>query len=120
MAEASKKALQLIMDAEGMHYKPEVPGEKSGITIGIGYDLGYQTVDIFESDWGNYLTRSQVDRLRLVVGMTGDKARKRVTELSDIKFRRVDAEEVFNMRATRDAVVVGDIQEIANQLRSMK
>ncbi|MEK7251137.1 MAG: pesticin C-terminus-like muramidase [Bacteroidota bacterium] len=171
MPKFSDKALRLILDSEGMHYKPEWPGEKSGITIGIGYDLGYQTVDMFESDWGNFLTRLQTERLRAVVGLREEKARKRVEELSDIKIRRVDAEEVFirrslpvyferarqaypgldnlpldaqgailslvynrgtsmfdkpgedrrkEMRAIRDAVAEGDLQEIADQLRSMK
>jgi GH24 family phage-related lysozyme (muramidase) len=126
---------------------------------------------MFESDWGNFLTRLQTERLRAVVGLREEKARKRVEELSDIKIRRVDAEEVFirrslpvyferarqaypgldnlpldaqgailslvynrgtsmfdkpgedrrkEMRAIRDAVAEGDLQEIADQLRSMK
>ena len=99
MPDFSQKAIRLILDSEGMHYKPEWPGTSSGITIGIGYDLGYQTVDGFESDWGNYLVRSQIERLRGVVGLREQKARSRVAELADIKIRRVDAEEVFLKRS---------------------
>lgn len=99
MPDFSQKAIRLILDSEGMCYKPEWPGASSGITIGIGYDLGYQTIDMFESDWGNYLVRPQIERLRGVVGLREEKARKRVPELADIKIRRVDAEEVFTKRS---------------------
>ncbi len=99
MPDVSQKAIRLILDSEGMSYKPEWPGTSSGITIGIGYDLGYQTVDGFESDWGNYLVRPQIERLRGVVGLREQKARNRVAELSDIRIRRADAEDVFTKRS---------------------
>ncbi len=99
MPDVSPKAIRLILDSEGMSYKPEWPGTSSGITIGIGYDLGYQTVDGFESDWGSYLVRSQTERLRSVVGLRELRARNRVAELADIKIRRADAEEVFSKRS---------------------
>jgi GH24 family phage-related lysozyme (muramidase) len=165
------KALKLILDAEGMNQPGAWPGGASGITIGIGYDLGYVTVDQFESDWGEFLTAAVRERLKAVVGLTGLKAKNRAAGCADIKVRRTDAEEVFRkrtipryelltmqafpgladlppevqgalvslvynrgasmvdkpgedrrreMRAIRDAVEEEDLQEIADQLRSMK
>ncbi len=99
MPDFSQKAIRLILDSEGMSYKPEWPGTSSGITIGIGYDLGYQTVDVFESDWGNYLPRPQIERLRAVIGLRQDKAKNRVAEFADIRIRRADAEDVFIRRS---------------------
>jgi GH24 family phage-related lysozyme (muramidase) len=164
-------ARKLILSAEGLNQPGKWPGAKSGITIGIGYDLGYATVDQFESDWGAYLAAKPRERLKGVVGFSGVKAKNRAPALADIRIRRADAEEVFTertlpryeflaaqafpgydalppeaqgalvslvynrgasmvdkpgedrrkeMRAIRDAVAAHDLQEIANQLRSMK
>ena len=165
------KALRLILDAEGMNQPGAWPGGASGITIGIGYDLGYVTVDQFESDWGEFLAAAVRGRLKAVVGFVGLKAKNRAASCADIKVRRADAEEIFRkrmipryeflamqafpgldglppevqgalvslvynrgasmvdkpgedrrreMRAIRDAVEEEDLQEIADQLRSMK
>jgi GH24 family phage-related lysozyme (muramidase) len=73
----------------------EWPGGASGITIGIGYDLGYVTVDQFESDWGEFLSTQDIKRLRSVVGLRGIKAKNKAASLSDIKIKRTDAEKVF-------------------------
>lgn len=95
----SEKALLLILEFEGMHYKPEWPGAKSGVTIGIGYDLGYCTVDTLESDWETYLPLEHISRLRHVVGLRAESARYRVGALTDIRVRRADAIEVFTERS---------------------
>jgi GH24 family phage-related lysozyme (muramidase) len=171
MKTISSKAIQLILNAEGLDQPDKWPGGASGITIGIGYDLGYTTVDRFESDWGDILTAAEIQRLKEVVGLHGLSARVRAHEFSDIKINSEDAKKVFTertlpiqqtraqlafpgfdqlpvdaqgalislvynrgtsmfdkpgedrrkeMRAIRDAVAVGDLQEIANQLRSME
>jgi GH24 family phage-related lysozyme (muramidase) len=171
MEKIATKAIQLILNAEGIDQPDNWPGGASGITIGIGYDLGYTTVDRFESDWGDTLPASQMQRLKEVVGLRGLSAKVCAHEFSDIKVTPEDAKKVFTertlpieqakaqlafpgfdklpfdaqgalislvynrgtsmfdkpgedrrkeMRAIRDAVAVGDVQEIANQLRSMK
>lgn len=161
------EALALILDAEGLDQPSQWPGGASGITIGVGYDLGFVTSEQFEEDWSAHLESDQIGRLKDVIGLSGDAARQRAGEFRDIKIVRADAEEVFKertlplysqrtedafpgvdqlpanaqgalvslvfnrggamdgdrrreMRAIRDAVAAGDLQEIANQLRAMK
>lgn len=95
MAEFSTKALKLILDHEGMNQPENWPGGQSGITIGIGYDLGYVTVDQFESDWGGVLTKSTRARLAAVVGLRALKAKNRAASFAGVRLKRADAELVF-------------------------
>ncbi|HEX4629413.1 MAG TPA: hypothetical protein VH188_00475 [Chthoniobacterales bacterium] len=160
-------ALGLILNAEGLDQPSKWPGGSSGITIGVGYDLGFVTEAQFEEDWNPFLSEDQIDRLKDVIGLSGDDASARASEFSDIKIKRPDAEQVFKertlplysqrtekafpgldqlpaavqgalvslvfnrgpgmngdsrreMRAVRDAVAAGDLQEIADQIRAMK
>ena len=46
----SNAARALVLEMEGFSAKADWPGGQSGVTIGFGYDLGYVTVDQFESD----------------------------------------------------------------------
>jgi hypothetical protein len=52
--------------------QPDWPGEQSGITIGVGYDLAMETT--FEADWGNLLPATTLDALRPCVGQRGTTA----------------------------------------------
>jgi hypothetical protein len=53
--------------------RPTWPKEESGITIGVGYDLG-QEGKAFEADWGDILTPAQMTALRPWVGIQGQRA----------------------------------------------
>jgi GH24 family phage-related lysozyme (muramidase) len=161
------EALALILDAEGLDQPSRWPGGESGITIGVGYDLGFAKEEQFEEDWSPFLSSDEIERLKDVIGLSGDKASQRASEFRDIKINRADAEQVFKertlplysqktedafpgldqlpaavqgalvslvfnrgpgmngdsrreMRAVRDAVAEGNLQEIADQIRSMK
>lgn len=165
--EITDKALDLILEAEGLDQPGKWPGEASGITLGIGYDLGFATAEQFEEDWSEYLTSEQIGRLKTAIGVSGQDARALAPKFSDIKVKWDDAVQVFKnrtlplysqrtekafpgvdqlpanaqgalvslifnrgaamtgdrrkeMRAVRDAVAAGDLQEIANQIRAMK
>jgi len=94
----SKAARDLILEAEGFSSTPEWPGEKSGVTIGFGYDLGYVTVDQFESDWGERIKPDARERLKAVVGLRAQRARNRIGDLADLRVSRNAAMAVFDTR----------------------
>jgi len=58
---------------------PHFPGVKSGVTIGIGYDLRYNSEEDFRKLWGDYLTNDILDELSKDIRRSGSK--KRVREL---------------------------------------
>ena len=94
----SPKALKLILDFEGLNQPGKWPGGASGVTIGIGYDLGYVTVDQYESDWGERLGTDVRGRLKDAVGLRAVRAKNRAPDLADIRVRRAPSEEVFTQR----------------------
>jgi hypothetical protein len=79
----SKKAIDFIIqhEAGGRAYyekalqKPTWPGGESGVTIGLGYDLGYNTEKQFIADWSPVLNLNFVNALRPVLGLKGEKAK---------------------------------------------
>ena len=98
MSDFSPKALKLILDFEGLNQPGKWPGGASGVTIGIGYDLGYVTVDQYESDWGERLGTDVRGRLKDAVGLRAVRAKNRAPDLADIRVRRAPSEEVFTQR----------------------
>ena len=167
MEPLTEKAKKLIFDFEGIDQPSDWPGGDSGITIGLGYDLGYESAGDFETDWQVLLGAGDFTTLSQVVGLKGTDAQAKAPSLKTIKIKSADAKQVFlersvpkyqaqtqqafpgvdalpadaqgalfslvynrgtsmngdsrkEMRAIRDAVPNGDLQEIANQLRAMK
>jgi GH24 family phage-related lysozyme (muramidase) len=94
----SQKAISLITDFEGMNQPGRWPGHLSGITLGYGYDLGYVTVDQFESDWEGCFTDQAFERLREAVGQRGPGAQALAPRLADIKCTPLDAQRVLLQR----------------------
>lgn len=62
---------------------PTWPGGASGVTIGVGYDLGYQ--DGFTADWSDLLPATQLERLKSWMGVKGSAASAAPAQLADIK-----------------------------------
>jgi hypothetical protein len=58
---------------------PHFPGEKSGITIGVGYDLRMNTLADFRRTWRQLLPRKALQALEQDIGKPGSK--RRVEEL---------------------------------------
>lgn len=54
--------------------RPSWPGLASGITIGIGYDLGYNSLDQFRKDWQEHLPLGDFNKLTAAIGVKGVKA----------------------------------------------
>jgi len=76
---------------------PHFPGEASGVTIGVGYDLRFQEPQDFEADWAGTLTPAQMDALRPHLGKKGSAAA--VAALSDMRIPFHAAWKVFVKRA---------------------
>jgi GH24 family phage-related lysozyme (muramidase) len=95
----SQKALKLITDFEGLNQPGRWPGHLSGITLGYGYDLGYVTVDQFESDWEGSFTDEEFERLKEAVGKRGADAQALAPRLADIECTPLDAQRVLLERA---------------------
>ena len=100
----SKKSLDLILEFEvggGENYynkflkNPTWPGEQSGVTIGIGYDLGYVNKAEFSEDWKD-LPKEIFDRLYKVVGIKGYNAKNLIRGLKDINIPWDISLKVFN------------------------
>ena len=59
------------------HYeRPEWPGGASGVTIGLGYDLGYATKDKVMKDFKGKISDDMLTILLSVVGITGTSANR--------------------------------------------
>src|SRR5213596_1787307 len=91
----SDKARDLIFKFEDLDQPGQWPGGESGITIGIGYDLGFATAEQFKSDWSDCLSAGDCDTLAGVLGLTGSKAKAQAPSLNAIRISRADAERVF-------------------------
>ncbi|MEG4803499.1 peptidoglycan-binding protein [Microcoleus sp. ARI1-B5] len=101
----SYRAIELILEFEvggGREYyekllqRPTWPEGASGITIGIGYDLGYNSVEVFNQDW-NKLGDADQKRLSECCELTGEVAKKRLASVRDIIVAWELAWEVFNV-----------------------
>jgi len=73
--------------------RPTWPGEESGVTVGVGYDCGYNSRAVILGDWSEV---RQAARLAAASGVTGPPAKARAAELRDILIAWGLAEEVFN------------------------
>lgn len=58
------------------HYRhPEWPGGASGITIAVGYDLGYATTKKIADDWSHLVPYEMLQAMIACAGVKGDAAR---------------------------------------------
>lgn len=65
------KARDLILRFEGISSVPDWPGGASGVTIGIGYDIGQNTAATFRSDWRDELKPENLKRLSAFAEIRG-------------------------------------------------
>lgn len=78
--------------------RPTWPGGESGVTIGIGYDLGYCTRDEFRAAWGDQLPAAECRRLEAVIGLQGKAADLACDKVEDIRIGLLPAQAVFEQR----------------------
>ena len=78
---------------------PSWPGVESGVTVGIGYDLGMSRPAHARDAWTPYLDSATLERLMTAVGILGVPARALAASLADITIPLEAAEEVFYQRS---------------------
>ncbi len=104
---ASRRSLDAVVDFEissAANYRrrlqqPTWPGGASGVTIGIGYDLGHTPRRTIERDWRGQLPDADVDELLSAAGVRGDAARSLVPGLAHLTVPFEPAREVFYTRS---------------------
>lgn len=95
----TQRALDLIVEFEvggvdEYNPHPEWPEGASGVTIGLGYDLGYNTKEQFDKDF-HALESSSRSRLHTCIGVTGYAAKKLLYSVKDIEISWQIAYDVF-------------------------
>lgn len=78
---AVSKASDFLLHAEGVPEHPYWPGGKSGITIGVGWDLGYHTVAELRESWQT-IDADALSHLEMAVGKRGAAAHALVAGLA--------------------------------------
>ncbi|MCF4010541.1 hypothetical protein [Rheinheimera sp. UJ63] len=99
----SKKGIDLIIQHEissEQYYQaklihPSWPGGDSGITIGIGYDLGYASTAQFERDWSALLPTYDIAKLRRVCGSKAASAKRLLSSVQTLVIPLSAAKHVF-------------------------
>jgi len=75
--------------------KPTFPGGASGVTIGIGYDLGHNTKLQIAQDWGEFLNAATIAKLQEASGIKGSEAKVLVEKMQDVEIPYDIARKVF-------------------------
>lgn len=104
--ECSRRSLDLLLGFEvgsRQRYEKEFqrpvwPGGNSGVTIGIGYDVGMTPRAQVRADWEPLLSEVDLAALLAVQGVTGATAKRLAQSLAHVKVPLAAAEEVFYTR----------------------
>lgn len=71
------------------------PRGQSGITMGIGADLGYMTHKEFDQYFSKYFTKEQNQRIKELIGLKGELAKLVLPKVKDIQLSWSDASAAF-------------------------
>jgi GH24 family phage-related lysozyme (muramidase) len=99
----SERSVQLIIAFEVTseevyeknYRKPIWPGGASGITIGIGYDIGYESSSKFSADWNGNTSVANITLLSSACQKTGSSAHALLASLQTIEIPFANANNVF-------------------------
>jgi len=69
---------------ERLYRRPTWPGGQSGVTIGVGYDLGYATREWLHEDWDGHLPMATIATLSQVCGVTGPAAKIALAKVAQV------------------------------------
>lgn len=89
MLTISNNSIEKIIDAEissEAYYNkflaaPSWPTGQSGVTVGIGYDLGYNTKQQISNDWKGLVSEPFLTYMQSVAGLKGLAAKSKTTKL---------------------------------------
>jgi GH24 family phage-related lysozyme (muramidase) len=89
ISDTSKKLILAFEVSSEAVYKaryqhPTWPGGMSGVTIGIGYDIGYVTPQELRSDWVGLLDEGDLNSLSPACGLTNISAKEVISSLSAV------------------------------------
>lgn len=88
--EVSSKALY-----NQKYNRPIWPGASSGVTIGIGYDLGYNNASEIRTDWTGLISENDILKLISVCLISGQAAKALVADVADVIIPFESAVQVF-------------------------
>jgi len=99
----SNKSLDMIVafevsskeQYEKMYQSPIWPGGQSGVTIGIGYDLGYYTGQQIADAWNRFVSVGDLEKLLSVKGKKGADAKSVTVSIKSVKISFANALNVF-------------------------
>lgn len=75
--------------------RPTWPGASSGVTVGVGYDLGYKAASTIRKDWKGLISSRDLERLVSVSQTKGSSAKSLVSKVRDIEIPWDAALKVF-------------------------
>jgi GH24 family phage-related lysozyme (muramidase) len=96
--------------------KPTFPGGASGVTIGIGYDLGHNTKLQIAEDWGEFINAATIAKLQEAAGKKGSEAEVLVKKMQEIEIPYDIAREVFVKSLKRYAKAAKDAYDGLEEL----
>lgn len=104
---ASKKSINLLISAEvssEAYYNkllthPTWPKGESGVTIGIGYDLGQMSSEAITEDWKDYVSVEDLHTMLSVSGLKGTKAQAALPKTKKVTVTFDSACQVFYKRS---------------------
>jgi len=117
----SARAVSMIVgfevgDAQAYIPHPIWPGGASGLTIGVGYDLGYASAAQIANDW-HVLSEPVIHRLQIYAGIFGHAAAGLLPQARDIEVPYNAALGVFEgTDVPRTSKVTSDIFANCNQI----
>ncbi|MBL7726885.1 MAG: hypothetical protein JNM68_04325 [Dinghuibacter sp.] len=102
--QVSQKSLDMIVGFEvtspavyeRRYRKPIWPGGASGVTVGIGYDLGYYTAKQVADAFGRYVQAGTLQLLQSVRGLKGVAAQNALGSVSAVDIPYAVAAQVFH------------------------
>jgi GH24 family phage-related lysozyme (muramidase) len=102
----SNRSVKLIVSAEvtspdvyTKRYQGAIwPKGQSGVTVGVGYDIGHTIPEQFWNDWKPYIPHEVLDRLMIGCETTGEDAALLLEALRDIKIPWNVAQKQFEQR----------------------